>query len=145
MTEILPSKPPTWYWVVVAIAFVWNLMGVAAYLQQMSIDEATFAAMAANQRALYEHIPPWVTAAFAIAVFGGSLGCLLLLMRKSFAVQGLIVSFIAVTVQMIYNVFISDAIDVYGSGSLGMPAMIFSFSVGLVFLARYAKKSGWLL
>ena len=40
------------------------------------------AALPLEQQPLYENIPAWVTGAFAIAVFGGSLACILLLIRK---------------------------------------------------------------
>ena len=39
-------------------------------------------AMPEAYRAIVENRPAWATAAFAIAVFGGAFGCLLLLLRK---------------------------------------------------------------
>lgn len=30
------QKPPTWYWIVVTVALLWNLMGVMAFFAQDS-------------------------------------------------------------------------------------------------------------
>jgi len=46
-------------------------------------------------RVIVESRPAWATVAFAIAVFGGALGCLLLLLRKSMALYVFSVSLLA--------------------------------------------------
>tara|TARA_B100000795_G_C22720086_1_gene407055 strand:+ start:310 stop:471 length:162 start_codon:yes stop_codon:yes gene_type:complete len=47
-------------------------------------DEAK-ALLTEAEKALYDNVPIWVTAAFAIAVFGGVLASIALLMRKQIA------------------------------------------------------------
>ena len=44
-------------------------------------------------------MPAWVTGAFAIAVFGGALGCLALLMLKRWSTWLLLISLLAVLAQ----------------------------------------------
>jgi len=136
MTE-LKNKPTTSFWIIGIIALVWNLMGVFAYLQQAYMTAEDLAALPADQQALYENVPAWVTGAFALAVFGGALGCLLLLLRKKLATFVLIISFISILAQMSYNFFISKAMDVYGPGDIIMPVMVIIFGA---FLVWYSKK-----
>ena len=88
MADATTVRPPKWFWIVASIAFVWNLMGVAAYLMQVTMSDETLAALPAEQQALYASTPAWATGAFALAVFGGALGCLFLLLRKSWAGWG---------------------------------------------------------
>lgn len=142
MTSV--NKPATWFWIVSAIALVWNLMGVMAYIAQVTISAETLQALPDNERALYESAPTWATAAFAIAVWGGVLGSILLLIRKKWATAVLIVSFIGIVVQMIHSFFIANSFEVYGPGGLVMPVMILIFGAGLIWFSRKAEANGWL-
>lgn len=71
------------FWVIGAVALIWNVMGVINFFVQMNSD--VLAAYRESERAIVEGRPAWATGGFAIAVFGGVLGCLLLLFRKSVA------------------------------------------------------------
>ncbi len=68
------------FWAIGAIALIWNVMGVINLFVQMNPDVLT--AYRESERAIVEGRPAWATGGFAIAVFGGALGCLLLLLRK---------------------------------------------------------------
>jgi len=78
-------KAPTWFNVVAAVMLVWNLLGVMAYIAQVTMTPETLAALPEAERQLYASTPVWATAAYAIAVNGGALGCLLLLLKKNLA------------------------------------------------------------
>ena len=52
------------FWVIAAIALVWNLMGVVNFFLQLNAD--ALAAMPAAQRSIIESRPTWAGAAFAI-------------------------------------------------------------------------------
>ncbi len=112
-------------------------MGVLAYLQQAYMTEEDLAALPLTEQALYENIPTRVTAAFALAVVGGALACILLLMRKKLAATIFLISLIAVIIQMSYNLFMSKAVDAYGSGDMLMPIMVIIIAVSLLV---YSKK-----
>jgi hypothetical protein len=131
------SGAPKWFLIVGIIALVWNLLGVFAYIMQQTMSPADLAA-------LYETTPAWATAAFAIAVHGGALGCLALVFKKSWALPLLVISLTAVLVQMVHAFFISNSIQVFGPGGMIMPVMILVIAVYLVFLARSAKEKGWI-
>ena len=137
-------KPPTWFWVVAAIALLWNLMGALAYLGETFATPEMMEAMQEDQRRMIENRPTWATAAFAIAVWGGALGSLLLLLRKGLAYTVLIVSLIGVLVQMIYNLFIAESTASYGPGEIAMVIMIPLIGVLLILFAKKGKAAGWL-
>ena len=131
------NKPGFDFWIIGIVALIWNLMGVFAYLKQAYLTEEDLMAMPVAEQALYQNIPAWVTGAYAIAVFGGALGCILLLLRKKLAGSLFLISLIAIAVQMSYNIFMSKATEVYGPGGITMTAMIILIGV---FLLWYAKK-----
>lgn len=138
------TKPPQAFYWLTGTALVWNLLGVGAYVAQVTMSPEALAALPAAERALYEDVPTWATAAFAIAVNGGALGCLLLLLRKSLAAPILVASLAAVVVQLYHSLFIANSIAVYGPGGMVMPAMIVIIAVLLVWYAMHAKKHNWL-
>ena len=137
-------KPATWFWIVSAIALVWNLMGVMAYLAQVTMSPEAMAALPENQRLLYQSTPSWATGAFAIAVWGGTLGCILLLLRKKLASLLLIVSLLGVLVQLYHSFFISNSFAVFGPGGMIMPGMVVVFGIFLIWFSRKAASNQWL-
>ena len=114
-------------------------MGVNQYLQQAYKTDA-FKAMYPDEKVLKMvlNTPSWVMVAFALAVFGGLLGSILLLSRKKTAKPVFLVSLIAIVIQMSYNVFLSGAMEVYGPGVMVMPIMVIGFAI---FILTFTKKS----
>ncbi len=137
----IKTKPPIWFWVVAALGLVWNVMGVAAFIMQMTQD---LAALPEPQRIFYETTPMWATVAFAIAVFGGVLGCLALLLRKSWALTMLLVCLAGIIVQITHSLVVSNGIEVFGEEGIALPVATFSIALLLIWFASYSKKRGWL-
>jgi hypothetical protein len=138
------QKVPAWFWIVSIVALIWNLMGVMAYLGQALMSDEMKMSMPEAEMQLLEATPAWATAAFAIAVWGGLLGSLFLLLRKRQALAILVISFIGIIVQMLYNFFISNAMEVYGPGGATMPIMVLLIGIGLILFAKKGKREGWL-
>ncbi len=138
------AAAPKWFYALAVVALLWNLMGVAAYVGQMTMSDEAMAALSEAERALYETQPAWAVGAFALAVFGGALGSLLLLLRRRLAEPVLIASLVGIVVQFVYNFFIVKTMAVYGPGAVIMPVMVIAIGVALVLLARHARAAGWL-
>ncbi len=142
--DVNTKKPTTSFWVISGVAFVWNLLGVMAYLAQAYMTEETLNSLPEAEQAIYQNVPIWATASFAFAVWGGALGCLLLLLRKNWAKAVLFISFLGIIIQMIYNVFLSKSLEVYGPGGLVMPILVVFIGAYLVWYSRKAETNGWL-
>jgi hypothetical protein len=131
------NKPATSFWVIGVLALIWNALGVMAYLGQKLMTDEMKAMIPADQLEIIENTPAWATAAFAVAVWFGLLGCIVLLMRKKIAKLLFIISLVGVLVQLVYNLFLTNVIEVFGNQSLIQPLV--TVSVGL-FLIWHAKK-----
>ncbi len=142
MTTLI--KPPTWFWIASGLALVWNLMGVLAYLTQVTMSPEAFQQLPEAERTLMESAPEWATGAFAVAVWGGALGCLLLLLKKKLATSVFIISFIGILVQMYHSFFIANSIEVYGPGGMIMPIMVILIGALLIMFSRKATANGWI-
>ncbi len=138
------NKPGASFWIISVIALIWNLLGVMAYIMQVTMTPEALQALPEAERELYTGIPVWATAAFAIAVWGSLLGSILLLLRKKLATPVFIIAFMGILVQMVHSLFISRHIDVYGPGGMIMPVMVIVIGVFLIVYSRKATANGWL-
>ena len=127
------------FWAIVAVTLIFNVMGAVNYVVQINAD--SLAAFPEEYRPIIEGRPAWATAAFAIAVFGGSLGCLLLLLRKSVAVYVFTASLLGVIVTIVH------IYGVAGFSSLAIwigVLMQLAVSVFLVWYSRRVEGRGWI-
>ena len=128
------------FWAIGAVALIWNVMGVINFFVQMNAD--TLAAMPESHRAIVEGRPAWATGGFAIAVFGGALGCLLLLLRKSAAYYLFIASLLGVIVTMTHTLGVG--ID-FGLGEiLGIILMPLVVAAFLIWYSKQGESKGWI-
>lgn len=138
------NKPPIWFWIVSVLTLIWNAMGVHGYISQAYQTKAFTEAYTAEQLEVMNSMPAWYTALFAIAVFAGTIGCLLLLLRKKLANAFLLLSFLAATIMMVYFLFIADLKNVDFSDSKIMAYMIIVIAAFLVWFSRKASAKGWI-
>jgi len=136
---------PLWFKIIAGVALVWNLMGVMAFVSEMMMTPELIARLSQPEQDLYANLPMWATAAFALAVTGGALGCLLLVLRKGLAVNVLVLSLVGVLIQMFHSFFMSDSFEVYGLQGAIMPIMVVLVAIALVVLARFAQSKQWLI
>ena len=144
MTTSSQNKLSIGFWIASIVGLLWNLLGVNAYLQQAYNTESFRANFNEQQLAIMDNLPAWATAAFAIAVFFGALGCIALLLRNKFAKPLLIISLIGVIVQFSHQLFMTNASDFYTTFDLIMTIMIPIVSVFLIWMSNKAILKGWI-
>ncbi len=112
---------------------IYNLMGVSNFIAQL--DPNNLAMMPETYQPIIENRPVWATGAFALAVFGGALGCLLLLLKKPVAYYVFIASVIGAIVALIHT------IAVVGLNFGSLQAMVGNLMQIFVtaFLIKYSK------
>jgi hypothetical protein len=138
------TKPNTGFWIIAVLALLWNLMGVFQYLSSTLWADAIREALPAEQVALMDALPSWYNYVFAVAVFSGVIGSLLLLLRKRLAVPVLGISLLAVLVQMGYWLFATEVMDVVGMTAVIMPLVVIIVAIFLYFYSKGAAQKGWL-
>jgi hypothetical protein len=138
-------KPPAWFWVTAILALIWNAIGVFAYLGQAFMTDEMKTQLPPEQLALMESTPSWVTAAFAIAVWGGLLGSLALLLRKKWSKPVFLTSLLAILGQMAYSIFMTNAAEIYGTlQGIVLPMLVIFIGILLYLLAGMAIRKGWM-
>jgi len=135
--KVTTSRRPWHLWLIGIIGLLWSLMGVVSFiLTQMNV-EAVMSRFPPQQRQYFESFPLWVVAFWAISVFGGVIGSLLLLLKNRLAFHVLLVSVIAAAVYNCSGLFLLGGMDVMRATG-GMGATVFPI-IFAAFLASYAR------
>ena len=143
MTSYL-RKPGSLFWVISGLALVWNLIGVINYLGQVLMTDEVLKSLPKEQQLMYQDVPSWVTAAFAVAVFSGTVGAIFLLLKKKVSSIFFKLSFVGIIIQMTYGLLISENTNSYEPLGLVMPLMIIAIGGYLIWYSKKAAKHRWI-
>ena len=138
------TSPPVWFWVISIIALLWYLMDMSAFFMRVFMTGDAIMAMPENQQHLFQNFPLWVNIVFACEVFGGTLGCIGLLLRKKWALPLFVVSILGVLSQTSHIFFLTDAVSTMGAPAVVMPLVAILIGTGMIVLAKSAISKGWL-
>ena len=138
------SERPRWFLVVAVLALLWNLLGCAAYLVDVTMSPEQGAQLPEEQQELYRTRPAWAVAATAIAVWFGAAGSLALVMRKRWATPLLVTSLAGIVVQDFGLFVLGDTAALAGPAVVVLQGVVLLIGVGLVVLARRASANGWI-
>jgi hypothetical protein len=137
MNGTIGAPAPAWLRIVAILGLLWNLYGAYNYLMTVGLvagaDEAAVSAM-----------PAWVTGAFAVAVFGGALGCLGLIMLKRWSKLLLLVSLLGVLAMDLWMFVLTGLGATMAGPEMGITIAVIVVAIFLVWLAHDADRKGWL-
>ncbi|TMO79870.1 hypothetical protein CWC16_10710 [Pseudoalteromonas sp. S3776] len=138
------SVTPNWFKPVLWAALIWNLLGVFAFVMHLMMTPEMISKLPLDQQAAYSNVPLWSTIAFAVAVLGGSLGCILLLAKNALATPTFALSLVAIFIQQFYNFFVINSIKMLGISAVFMPILVIVIAFLLLYLSIKSKQQGWL-
>ena len=148
MSEAQRTKTPgtPWHlWLVGILGLLWSLMGVVSFMLTEMKVEAVMSRYPQVQRDYFESFPLWAVAFWAIGVFGGVIGCLLLLLKKRLASPVLLVSLIGAIVSNLGGLFLLGGMKVMQeTGGLGFTAVPIVIGAFLAYYAHAMSKKGFL-
>ena len=122
------------FWAIASVGLVWNLIGCWNYIVQTDPDAV--AQMPEVYRLVVENRPAWATAGFAVSVFCGAVGCILMLLRRQVSVALLVLSLLG-SLTIFYFSY-----RVLGFDPATVSALAMSFA--LLGFAFVCARRGWL-
>ncbi|MCA9731806.1 MAG: hypothetical protein H6696_12560 [Deferribacteres bacterium] len=129
------------FWIICVITLIWNVLGAINFLVQLNPD--THTAYRETERLIIVGRPLWATLGFALAVFGGTIGCALLLFKKAISYYVFIASFVGVLITMLHA--LTTGIEFKFAEVFGI--ILFPILVGgfLIWYAKFCERSGWIV
>jgi len=143
MKQQTKSSVPRWYWVIAAVALLWNLMGCAFFAIEIFAQEAAMESMTQAQKEWARSIPRWIYFVYGLAVTTGVAGSIGLFLRKSWTIATFAICLAAVSVQMVYTMLIGGGLQVMGPSGLVMPSMVIGIAAALLWFSWFARSRGW--
>ena len=115
MTD-MTIKTPWHLWLVGVIAVLFNAVGAFDFVMAMTQGASYMASagMTPTQIAHYQDMPIWMTAVWAIGVWGAMLGSVLILLRKKPASLVFAVSLAAFLINLLYMYVLTDGGEIMG-------------------------------
>jgi hypothetical protein len=139
-----PNIVTPWHlWLVGILALLWNCIGAFDYAMTETRNASYMSAFTPEQLTYFYGFPTWVVATWALSVWGGVLGSVLLLLRKRWAVPVFGVSLVTMMLTSFYSFVLTNGLATMGgAGGLVFSAVIFVIAVALLFYARHLARIG---
>lgn len=135
---------PLWFWIVSALALLWNLVGLLMFCRDVTMTPEALALLPAEQQQIHAAMPRWVYAFFGISVLAGVAGGIGLLLKRRWAVPAFLVSLLGLIGDFGGLYVTTPMWETTGVGGAIFPLVLFVIAIGLLLLARKARARGWL-
>lgn len=148
MEEAIRARVPAHLWIVGGLGTLWNAFGAFDYFKTRMQDEEYLRSMMPNvdpqaMLAWIDAFPLWAQTGWALGVWMGLAGSLLLLLRSRWAVWALLISFAGAVVGLGYQLMVAAPVPgMEGPMATVMPVVIIIVAAGLFAYARGMEKGG---
>jgi hypothetical protein len=145
MATTAEGRTPTHLWIIGVLALLWNAFGCFDYWMSLSKNAAYLSKMPADAVAYQQALPAWLTGFWALGVWGGLAGAILLLARSRYSLWAFGLSLIGAVVGLGYQMFMTKMPASMTAGIMGvMPWVIIAIAAFQLWYARGAEKKGLL-
>jgi magnesium-transporting ATPase (P-type) len=136
-----PRPVASWFIVAAVGSLLFMGLGCISYLMHVLADPTS---LPLDQRAAFEAEPAWVTAAYAVAVWVGLAGSILLVMRRRAAEWLLLISLLAVLVWLAGLLLVAPLRDSMSANDLIVALVVTALTWTVFWFARHSRQRGWL-
>ena len=143
MTDARFSPRPLagWYWAGAFASLLFMLVAVVGYLVDVTGDPSQ---LPLDQRVVAEARPIWAMAAYAIAVWAGLAGAILLVLRRKLAQPLLLVSLVAAVITFMPYAIVPGVRDNISTNDVAFAIAILAITWTIFWFARHSSQRGWL-
>lgn len=143
MQQAVSARTPAHVWIVGILALLWNCFGAYDYVMTNMHNQAYLSQFPPEALTYMDSLPSWLTAFWAIGVWGGVAGSVLLLARSRYSVWAFALSFIGAVIGIGYQMFMTQMPASMKSGAMGiMPWVVIIVAGLLLWYSWNADKKG---
>lgn len=136
-----PQPLAGWFKFAALASVAFMLLGCGGYLASVLVDPAS---LPVDQRNLMAARPIWMVAAYAIAVWVGLLGSIMLLLRKAIAERLLLVSLVAAILTFLPYAITPAIRDNISTNDIAVAIAVIVITWTIFWFARHSRQRGWL-
>ena len=136
-----PQPLAKWYWVAAIASVLFMALGCWGYVMTVTADHA---ALPLDQRNLIEAQPTWMIAVYAIAVWIGLIGAIMLLLRRKLAVPLLLVSLTCAIGTFLPYAIVPAVKDLVTTNDIAVAVVVVLITGTIYSFARHSRQRGWL-
>jgi hypothetical protein len=137
-------KPPLWFTLVCVVAVLWNVAGLLAVVSDLQLSAADVAQLSTAEQAMYASRPLWSVFASVVAVVGGTVGSVSLLVRRRWSTIALLASVLGVVAQDVSLFLMTRGTQQTNPTAFSLQAVVLIIACGLLGLANHANSRQWL-
>jgi len=142
MDDQYSPRPISGWFIVGAVASLLFMgLGCVMYLMHVLADPN---ALPLDERAAYLAEPVWVTSAYAVAVWVGLAGTILLVMKNKLAEAALGVSLVAELVWLAGLLVVTPLRNAMSANDLIVALIVTALTWTIFWFARHSRQRGWL-
>lgn len=132
-------RAPGWFWPVAIAGLLFEGVLAWEYWVEMSSEPVTL-----DTRAMAAATPLWINVAWALSVWIGVAGAILLALRKGLASAALFVAMVLIGVRYGGLIALPETRGMLTSNELLIPFLTFIATYGLWQAAKIGRRKGWL-
>jgi hypothetical protein len=136
-----PQPVAGWFKLAAIASVIFMAIGCAGYLASVLTDPSS---LPVDQRNLMEARPIWMIAAYAIAVWVGLVGSVLLLMRRKLAEPLLLVSLVTAVLTFLPYAIVPAVSDLVTTNDIAVAVAVLAITWTIYWFARHSRQRGWL-
>ena len=143
MEDAARAGTPTHLWIVGILGTLWNCFGVYDFVMTETANQAYLANYGPEATTYFMSVPAWFVAFWALGVWGGLAGSLLLLVRSKHAVTMFALSLVGLFVTTVDQLVLSPPpAELATTGMMLMMLLIWIVAIALFVYARDMQKRG---
>ena len=136
-----PQPVAGWFKLAAIASVIFMAIGCAGYLASVLTDPSS---LPVDQRNLMEARPIWMIAAYAVAVWVGLAGSVLLLMRRKLAEPLLLVSLVTAVLTFLPYAVVPAVSDLVTTNDIAVAVVVLAITWTIYWFARHSRQRGWL-
>jgi hypothetical protein len=133
---------PRHLWVVGILSLLWNAFGAFDYLATQLRLDFYLSQFTPEQLEYFTSFPSWAVAAWAFGVWGALAGSVGLLVARAWAIWAFWISLAGLAVSSIYNLVMTDGLEIMGAVAIPITAAIWVIAIALLWYSIQQKNKG---
>jgi len=139
----MSNLAPKWFKPFTITALIWNILGLIAWVLELTITPEVIATLPQAQQEIYAASPSWLWMATGLAVISGTIGTVGLLMKRAWSLVLLLSSVVALVIQDVVIVFVVDPVAPVGTAVFVLQFIVLVVGLALMFVSRKMIREGW--